>query len=254
MYGILEDRFLTLGVGDEVTRDVALVEAHALGELELQAEGVGLLDGDDTLVADLVHGLGDQLADLGVAGRDGGGGSDLLLGLDLLGRLQQRLGDLLDGLLDTALEAERVGAGRNVAQTLAHERLGQHGGGGGAVAGDVVSLLGDFLDQLCADLLVRVLQLDLLGDGHTIVGDRGGAPLLLEDDVATSGPSVTFTASARALSPRSRPRRASSSYAIVLAIAKCSSGLGAARLLVGLSARDGRLGCAPGGPGLTVPT
>ncbi|PQP55170.1 hypothetical protein C6A88_00180, partial [Mycolicibacterium austroafricanum] len=41
------------------------------------------------------------------------------------------------------------------------------------VAGDVVSLLGNFLDQLSADLLVGILQLDLLGDGHTIVGDRG---------------------------------------------------------------------------------
>ena len=146
-----------------------------------------LLDGDDTLVADLVHGLGDQLADGRVACRDARGGSDLLLGLDLFGRLQQRLGDLLDGLLDAALESERVGACRNVAQTLAHERLGQHGGRGGAVARDVVRLLGDFLDQLSADLFVGVLQVDLLGDGHTIVGDRGGAPLLLEDDVATLG-------------------------------------------------------------------
>ena len=122
-----------------------------------------------------------------VTGGDGRGGSDLLLGLDLLGRLQQRLGDLLDGLLDAALQAERVGAGRDVAQALANERLGEHGGGGGAVARDVVGLLGDLLDQLGADLLVRVLQLDLLGDGHTIVGDRGGAPLLLQDDVATLG-------------------------------------------------------------------
>src|SRR5439155_6134904 len=37
------------------------------------------------------------------------------------------------------------------------------------------------------DLLDRVLELDLLGDRHTIVGDGGRAPLLLEDDVATLG-------------------------------------------------------------------
>lgn len=74
-----------------------------------------------------------------------------------------------------------------VAQTLAHERLGEHGRRGRSVAGDVVRLLGDFLDQLGADLLVRVLELDLLGDGNTIVGDRGRAPLLLEDDVAALG-------------------------------------------------------------------
>jgi hypothetical protein len=51
----------------------------------------------------------------------------------------------------------------------------------------VVGLLGDLLDQLGADLLVGVLQLDLLGDRDTVVGDRGGAPLLLQDDVAALG-------------------------------------------------------------------
>src|SRR5699024_10282768 len=50
--------------------------------------------------------------------------------------------------------------------------------------GDVVGLLGDLLHQLRADLLPGVLELDLLGDGHTVVGDRRRAPLLLEDDVA----------------------------------------------------------------------
>src|SRR5205814_5475431 len=37
------------------------------------------------------------------------------------------------------------------------------------------------------DLLPRVLELDLLGDGHAIVGDRGCAPLLLEHHVAALG-------------------------------------------------------------------
>ena len=90
----------------------------------------------------------------------------------------------LDGGLDALLERHRVGAGGHVAQALAHHRPGQHRGGGGAVTGDVVGLLGDFLDQLGADLLVRVLELDLLGDGDAVVGDRGRAPLLLEHDVA----------------------------------------------------------------------
>ena len=69
-------------------------------------------------------------------------------------------------------------------QAVADHRPGEHGGGGGAVTGDVVGLLGDLLDELGADLLVGVLEVDLLGDGDAVVGDRGGAPLLLEDDVA----------------------------------------------------------------------
>ncbi|CAM5721236.1 hypothetical protein SGLAM104S_02944 [Streptomyces glaucescens] len=101
--------------------------------------------------------------------------------------VEQRTGDGLDGLLDTALQSHRVGTGGHVAQALADQRLGENGGRGRTVTGDVVRLLGDFLDQLGADLLVRVLELDLLGDGDTVVGDRGRAPLLLEDDVAALG-------------------------------------------------------------------
>ena len=85
--GVVEDGLHALGVGDEVRRDVALVEAHALDEVDLHAEGLALLDGDDAVLADLVDGLGDHLADLLVGGRDGGDLGDLLLvGLDLLRR------------------------------------------------------------------------------------------------------------------------------------------------------------------------
>ena len=56
---LVEHGLLALGVGDEVRREVALVELHALDELELHAEGVGLFDGDDAVLADLVDGVGD---------------------------------------------------------------------------------------------------------------------------------------------------------------------------------------------------
>src|SRR5690606_19647456 len=77
--------------------------------------------------------------------------------------------------------------GSDVAQALTDKSLSEHGRRRGAVTGNVIGLLGDLFDELGADLLPRVLELDLLGDGHTIVGDRGGAPLLLENDVAAPG-------------------------------------------------------------------
>ena len=74
-----------LGVGDEIGRDVAAVELHALDDVELGLEALGLLDRDHALVADLLHGLGQHLADLGVAvGRDRADLRDLLRGGDLL--------------------------------------------------------------------------------------------------------------------------------------------------------------------------
>ena len=62
---ILEHGGLVLGVGHEVRSDVALVEAHALGEVKVQAEAVVVLDGHDAILADLVQSLGDLLANLG---------------------------------------------------------------------------------------------------------------------------------------------------------------------------------------------
>src|SRR5690606_2263177 len=81
----------------------------------------------------------------------------------------------------------RVGAGRHLAQALADHGLGEHGGGGGSVTGDVVGLVGYFVGELRTHVLPRVVQLDLFGDGDAVIGDGGGTPLLLQDDVAALG-------------------------------------------------------------------
>ena len=94
--------------------------------------------------------------------------------------------DLVDGALDAALERQRVGAGGDVLQTLANDRLSEHGRRRGAVAGHVVGRRGDLADELGALILEDVLDLDLTSDGDTVVGDRRGAELLVKDDVAAA--------------------------------------------------------------------
>ena len=121
-----------------------------------------------------------------VLGRDGGDVGDLVLGLDLGGDREELVGDGLDGLLHAELEAHRRRAGGHVAQALADHGLGEHGRGGGAVTGDVVGLGGDLLGELRAEVLVGVAELDLTGDGDAVVGDGGGAELLVDDDVAAT--------------------------------------------------------------------
>ena len=79
-----------LGIGDEVGREIAAVELHALDDLDFGVERLGFFDRDDAFVADLLHRLGDHLADGGVAVR--GDGADLG---DLGGRA-----DFLRALLD----------------------------------------------------------------------------------------------------------------------------------------------------------
>ena len=186
--GLIEHGLLALRIGDEVRRQEALVELHPLGELELGAERVRLLDGDHAVLADLVDRLGDDLADRRIGGRDRRHGGDVGLLVDVLGLRLDRLDGGGDGLLDALLEAHRVGPGSDVAHAVGDHRLGEHGGRRRAVTGDVVGLRRHFLDELGAHVLERVVELDFLGDRDTVVGDRRGAPLLVEDDVAALGP------------------------------------------------------------------
>ena len=186
--GVLELGDHLVGVGDEVGREVAAVELHAFDDLELGLEALGLLDRDDALVADLLHGLGDHLADrLLAVGGDGADLRDLSRVLDLLGALGDLLDHLGDGLVDAAPQIHRVHAGRHRLQALAHDRLGEHGRGRGAVAGDVVGLLRDLAHHLGAHILELVREFDFLRDRHAVLGRARRAEGLLDHDVAALG-------------------------------------------------------------------
>ncbi len=181
---VVDDGFHRLGAGDEVRRDIAAIELHALDEVGFELEALALLDRDDAVLADLVHHVRDQLTDFAVLGADGCHGRDLFLGADVVGHVADGLRYLLRGRVDAALEQHWVGARGDVLQTFIHDRLGQDGGGGGPVARDVVGLGRGFLQKLRAHILVRVFQLDFLRHGHAVVGDCGSTELLVDGDVA----------------------------------------------------------------------
>ena len=99
-------------------------------------------------------------------------------------RLLDVLDDGLDREVDAALQVHRVHAGGDRLGALADDRLGQHGRGGGAVAGQVAGLRGDLAHHLRAHVLELVGELDLLGDGDAVLGDARRAERLVEHDVA----------------------------------------------------------------------
>ena len=82
--GVVHDGLHLLGIGDHVGGDVAPVEHHALHHLGVGLGGLGLLDGDHAVGGDLLHGLGNQLADDRVAGGDGAHTGDVIGAVDLL--------------------------------------------------------------------------------------------------------------------------------------------------------------------------
>ncbi len=187
-HGIFKNSLHPLRIGHEVRREVAAIELHALDGLQSGLEAAGLLDRDDAVLADLLHGVGDEVADLGVAvGRDRADLGDLLLALGVLGEALKHLHDPVDGLVDAAADPHGVRAGGDVLQALAEDGLGEKRGGRGAVTGHVGGLRGDFLDHLGAHVLYGVFQLHFLGHGHAVLGDRRGTELTVDNDVPALG-------------------------------------------------------------------
>ena len=60
---LFPDGDLLVGVIDEVGGQVAAVELHALDHVQLVVQALAVLDGDDAFLADLLHRVGDDLAD-----------------------------------------------------------------------------------------------------------------------------------------------------------------------------------------------
>ncbi len=134
-----------------------------------------------------------MLADLAVAVRGDRGDLGHLFGaLDLDRHLLELGGDVFDGLLDALLHLHGVDARGDALEAFVEDGFGEHGGGGGAVAGDVAGLAGDFLHHLGAHVLVGVFELDFLGDGDAVLGDGRRAEGFLEDDVAALGAERDF--------------------------------------------------------------
>ena len=186
--GLLELDLLGLGVGDEVGGDEAAVELHALGNLKLVLDGLALLHGDNTLLADLLHCLGKELAnELVAVGGDGSDLADLVAGGDVALVGLEVLDDGLNGSLGTPAEVHGVAAGGDVLDGLGEDGAGEDGGRGGTVTGNLVGLAGDVLEETGTEVLELVLEGDGASDGHTILGDLGRAEAGLNEDVAALG-------------------------------------------------------------------
>ena len=140
---ILEHGFLTIGVRDEVRRDVALIELHSLGELQLHAECLAVLDGDDTLVADLLESLRDVVTDRVVGSRIGSHIRNLVFGLTVDGsrHFLDGLDHLFDSPFDPQLHLHRIGTGSDKPEPVGHHGLCQHRRRGRAVTCDVIGLV-----------------------------------------------------------------------------------------------------------------
>src|SRR6202011_5744936 len=144
----LECNFHALGIGNEVGREIAAVELHAFDDFELGLQSLRVFAGDDAVFANLLHGLGNDLADgLVIVGGDGADLGNHFAGdwlrqfvefaVNAVAFFVEFAGDDGDGFLDATLQGHGIGAGGNGLDAFAVDGLGKDCGGRGSVAGDV---------------------------------------------------------------------------------------------------------------------
>ena len=168
-------------VGDEIVGNEPPVEAHALDDFEGGLGRFRFLDGDDAVVAHLLHGLGDELADDGViVGGDGGDLRLFLSGLHRAGHGAQGVRGGRRGPVQAALQIDGAGPGDDVAHAVGEDRVRQDSRRAGSVADGFACLFSRLPQHPGAEIFFRVLQLQFLGDGHAVVADERGAPFLFD--------------------------------------------------------------------------
>ena len=185
--GVLHIANHLLGVGHEVGRKITAVELHTFYGLEHRVASFGIFNRDHTVHRNGTHTVGNEFTDFAVVvGRDGGHLFNLVVvAVHLFGLCFDAFHHALHGLVDTALEVERIGTSGHVFHTFRQNGLCQYGGRGGAVAGIVTGLGSHTLHELCTCILEGVIEFDFTCHAHTIFGDAGSAEFLVDDNIAT---------------------------------------------------------------------
>ncbi len=112
---------------------------HAFNDLGFGLQALVLFDRDNTVIADLLHRIGDLAANFGFAiGGYCADLGDLVAVLYVTRRGLDRLDDFCRGHVDPALQIHRIHAGGDRLHAFLDDGLGQNRRSGGAVASFVV--------------------------------------------------------------------------------------------------------------------
>jgi len=179
---MLDDGLLLFGVGDEVGREQAAVELHAVDHLDRGLHALRLLDRHDALAAHPLHRLGHEVAEGGVVvGGDRGHLGLLLAAGHRLREAADRGHRHLEPPIEPALDVDGARAGGEVLEAVGEDRVGEQRGRGGAVAHDVGRALGRLAEHAGAEVLLRIFEVDLLDDRDAVVAYERRAPLPLDE-------------------------------------------------------------------------
>ena len=120
---VFDHSFHALSVGNKVGRDVALVELHALGELEFHRCGARLFNRNHAVLANLVESISDKFTNLAILRRYGRNIGDFILAGYRARDRDELFGHRDNGLVDTALNIKWRRASGHHFETFANHGL-----------------------------------------------------------------------------------------------------------------------------------
>ena len=185
---IFQNGFHLVHIGCHISGDVTTVELHTFYQFQLGLHGLGFLDGDHTVVGNLLHSICYHVTHFFITCRDSSNLGDLLFAFHLGAHLLDCFYCALGSLLHTLSHNDRICACCQVLHAFVYHSLCQYGCGSGTVTCCIVGLGSDFLYQLCTHVFKSIFQLDLFCDGHTVVCDQRSTIALIQYYVSSLRP------------------------------------------------------------------
>src|SRR6516164_9071404 len=105
-----------------------------------------------------------------------------LAGRDRSRQRLQRLDCRFRGAIQSALDFDRACSGHDVAKPIGKNRVRQNGRRTGSVTHEVAGLFRRLAEHLGAEILLGILEIKFLGDGHAVIADDRRPPFLLDQD------------------------------------------------------------------------
>ena len=182
---IVHYSFHLISISNHVRGDVATIELHTLYNGKAGLHTLGLLNGDNTFLANLLHSVSNILTDFLISRGYSCNLCNCLLGLYWLRNLLKLSYQSLNCLFNTLLQNHRVRTGSYVTHTLMNHGLSQKSCSGSTITGNIVGLGSNLTNQLGTHILKRIIQLNVTGNGNTIISNGRCTKLLIKNYVTT---------------------------------------------------------------------
>ena len=182
---ILKICFHLLHVGAHISGDVSTVELHTFYKVQLVNHCLGLFNRDNAVLGNLLHCICDHNADSVIACRDSCYTLDLLLAAYRFAHGNEGLNGCFRSFLHTLAKDDRVCTCCQVAHTFLYHCLCKNCSCCCAVAGYIICLGSNFLDELSAHILETVFKVNFLCDGNAVICNCRAAVCLLKDYISS---------------------------------------------------------------------